>query len=505
MAEGANQQQQQRRVAGAYARATGALCGRLFAPYQRDGVRWMLGREFDPKKVRGGFLCDEMGLGKTVQTVATMLGNPLQRTLIVAPKSLLTQWEEEIQHFAPGLSVLLYDGRAGRRIGDEAVVLAPYSLMFTRRSAKSGSGSDTETVFHGYHWDRVILDEGHEIRNPKSKSFRSLNALRSGVRWVLTGTPVFNSMRDFVTLCGFLGVPAGLVQAETDRVRARFVLRRTKKDVAGFNQRLALPPCEFENVELDMYPEEEAAYREVYALSRDSVKEILKTDGPQAMKNMLILECFLRCRQAMIHPQIYLNGVAAKTEGEPARWEHGVAKTDRLMACIRDHPAEKSIVFCQFTSEMNIVQALLEAEGIRTFRIDGSVSCDGRRAQRVQFTKHPKGCVFVIQIKSGGVGLNLQAATRVYITSPCWNPATELQAIGRSHRTGQTGRVFVKKLVYRSADETLPSIEETIVQLQGHKSTVCADVLNDDRLRDQIPIKLSTAFTIHDLKNIFHV
>ena len=115
--------------------------------------------------------------------------------------------------------------------------------------------------------------------------------------------------------------------------------------------------------------------------------------------------------------------------------------------------------------------------------------------------------MFVIQIKSGGQGLNLQEATRVYITAPSWNPATELQAIARSHRTGQTHKVVVRKLIYAGTDE-LPSIEESMMELQGHKSVICSEVLNDPRLAGQIPAcKKGTteALTIREIKKIFHV
>ena len=100
------------------------------------------------------------------------------------------------------------------------------------------------------------------------------------------------------------------------------------------------------------------------------------------------------------------------------------------------------------------------------------------------------------------MGLNLQEATRVYITAPSWNPATELQAIGRSHRTGQTQRVYVKKLVYMGTDE-VPSIEQSVMELQGHKSKVCAEILNDKRLEGKIPIANSKGITVRDIKNIF--
>jgi SNF2 family DNA or RNA helicase len=158
--------------------------------------------------------------------------------------------------------------------------------------------------------------------------------------------------------------------------------------------------------------------------------------------------------------------------------------------------------------EMNHIECTLLEKGHTVFRIDGSVD-QAVRVQRLEdFRKCTRACVFVIQIKSGGQGLNLQEATRVYITAPSWNPATELQAIARSHRTGQTQKVIVRKLVYTGTEE-LPSIEESMMALQGHKSKICSEVLNDPRLAGQIPETARRAdageLTIREIKKIFHV
>ena len=147
---------------------------------------------------------------------------------------------------------------------------------------------------------------------------------------------------------------------------------------------------------------------------------------------------------------------------------------------------------------------MLQEEGIDTFRIDGGVTGYERREQINKFKTSKANSVFIIQIKAGGVGLNLQEASRVYITSPSWNPATELQAIGRAHRTGQTKEVHVKKIIYKSTME-LCSIEQTLVNLQGKKSEICAEVLMDERVKRQIPSIRKTDINIHDLKNFFSV
>jgi SNF2 family DNA or RNA helicase len=156
---------------------------------------------------------------------------------------------------------------------------------------------------------------------------------------------------------------------------------------------------------------------------------------------------------------------------------------------------------------MDYIQEKLTESGIPVFRIDGSILKERREAEIAGFKGGAKGSVFLIQIKAGGVGLNLQEATRVYITTPAWNPATELQAIGRAHRTGQTQRVVVRRLVYMGYDGAtpLPSVEQSIMQLQEGKARVCAEVLNDPTLATQVPNATKTKITIHALRKIFRV
>lgn len=431
----------------------------LFA-HQESGVNWLVKREYG-KLPRGGFLCDEMGLGKTIQLIETMVRNPLKRTLVVVPKSIVTQWSQELDR--RNMSVHIYDGPNRKHSDTKPIVLAPYSVI-------------ADLV--GTSWDRIILDEGHEIRNPKSKVFKTLCSIKADVRWVVSGTPVFNSMRDFVTLCQFVGISAGTVSREYDRVRNEYVLRRTKADVDLMGE----TPLTFENVEIDMYPEEEHLYHQAFIAGQDFIREA----GVDA-NSMEILECLLRVRQVMVWPQLYLDGMATKHAHDPEAYMGRSRKHETLIEFIAEHPDEKTLVFTQFTGETDRIQELLVARNVPTFRLDGNVDTI-ERVERIQaFKAAGPNAVFLIQIRAGGVGLNLQEASRVYITAPAWNPATELQAIGRSHRTGQTKPVIVKKLIYKDVSDELPSIEQSIVNLQLAKSKVCADVLGDRKLEQQVP------------------
>lgn len=477
-----------------YTLAKNSLNGRLFIPYQRDGVRWMLGMENQSTGPKGGFLLDEMGLGKTVQIISTILGNPKHRTLIIVPKSIINQWVEEINRFAPTLTINVFDGHK-RKIVPTDITVAPYTVL----TVKGGKPDDT-TPLHSVHWDRIILDEAHEIRNTASKVFKSVYRLHTHIRWIVTGTPVFNSMKDFVSLCMFLGLSKNVAQAMRSEIKDTYILRRTKEDLAHINERLRLPPCHFENVELDMHPTEKQLYKVAFQSAQDTIRDAFIHAQSVNAKNMVILECLLRARQCMIWPQMYLDGIAKQNDKVPEKWTERTNKMDTLFRLIDEHPREKTLIFCQFVGEMNYIQQNLTCP---VFRIDGSVHKDERVNQIAQFKNIQSGAAFIIQIKSGGVGLNLQEATRVYITAPSWNPATELQAICRSHRTGQTKIVYVKKLVYK-AFPGFVSVEEEMMALQGHKSIVCSKVLNDERIEKQIPVNRTTdKISIMDIKKIF--
>jgi hypothetical protein len=225
---------------------------------------------------------------------------------------------------------------------------------------------------------------------------------------------------------------------------------------------------------------------------------------------MELLEALLRVRQVLCWPQLYLDGMARKEDSDPVAWEGRSKKMEVLTELIQSHPKEKTLVFCHFTGEMDEIQERLTKLEIPTLRIDGSVLGETRE-ERVAAFKSAQSVpapVFLIQIKAGGVGLNLQEATRVYITSPSWNPATELQAIGRAHRTGQLKGVVVRRLVYTgsaSGVAPLPSVEMSIMQLQEGKAKVCAEILNDPRLATEVPNVPKTKVNIQTLKKIFAV
>lgn len=403
--------------------------------HQREGVEWMLKRE--KSMISGGILCDEMGLGKTIQTIATMVENQ-KTTLIVVPKSIVSQWVSELKKFAPHFEVCEYNG-THRKFTHTHVCVCPYSVVVDLVKEK---------------WGRIVLDEGHEIRNQKSLVFKTCMELKADTKWVLTGTPVFNKMKDFVSLCQFVGIHRKKVQAFFDDIKKEYVLRRVKSDI------IDIIPYDYENVELTMTEKERA----LYELAYDGLHE-----GD-------VLEGILRCRQVCAWPQLYYDGIYKKFGGEHLKWTGLTTKVKWLLHSIQKHPSEKSLVFTQFRGESLAIKIRIEHFLKREVYI-----LDGQTENRVEVingfkTSADEGAVFIIQIKSGGVGLNLQEATRVYIMQPSWNPATELQAISRSHRTNQKKKVYVKKLIYTGPD----IVETELVDLQNIKSVLCSKVIREE-------------------------
>ena len=431
--------------------------------HQRTGVDWMVARE--KADISGGFLCDDMGLGKTIQTIYTMIENPKKTTLIVVPKSIVGQWVSEIEKFAPSFSICEYNG-SNREFFESDVCVCPYSVA-------------VDLV--DYRWDRIVLDEGHEIRNANSLVHKTCMNFKAKTKWILSGTPVFNTMRDFVSLCKFVGISRKKVQAFYDEIREEYVLRRVKSDVIN------ITPIDFENVEIEMTEKERELYERAY-------NELM--DG-----SIDILEGILRCRQVCAWPQLYYDGLAKKFDIQREVWKGLTAKVKSLLKHIQKHEDEKSLVFTQFRGEAEAIKIRIEHFLKRkVFILDGDT--ENRDGVIQGFKDSPEGSVFIIQIKTGGVGLNLIEATRVYIMQPSWNPATELQAISRSHRCNQTRKVYVKKFLYKGPN----IIENELVDLQRIKSEICAQVLGDDDLKEQIPKASSVSnFVIRIGKNLYDI
>ena len=452
-------------------------------PYQEEGLGWL---QFLRRHGLGGILADDMGLGKTVQTLAHLAlekqqGRLLKPSLIVAPVSTLGNWQQEVQRFAPDLSVLLLHGTRRREafplIAKVDVVITGYSLLQL----------DSEVLL-AQDFYLIILDEAQTIKNPRAKVSGMARSLRAEHRLALTGTPVENHLGELWSL--FDCVQPGLLRDERhfqrhyrtpiekdgNRSRAQalaqrlapFLLRRTKDAVAK-----DLPPkteivetLEFEDRQRDFYDG-------VRLASHRRIQEVVRQQG-LARSQITILDALLKLRQACCDPRLL--GVSAGSAGRPesaARVESSgssevpSAKLEWLSTVLPELIAEgrRVLVFSQFTSMLRLIETEVTALGIEYCLLTGATVNRTEVIARFQAGAVP---LFLISLKAGGTGLNLTAADTVIHYDPWWNPAVEAQATDRAHRIGQDKPVFVYKLIAKD------TVEERIMQLQADKHALAS-------------------------------
>ncbi len=433
-------------------------------PYQREGLGWM---HFLAEASVGGILADDMGLGKTVQVLALLLERRAKArgpALVVAPLSVLFNWEREAARFAPGLQVVLHHGpqrgRTAARIEDADLVVTSYGTL------RQDAG-----MLKTIQFDCAVLDEAQTIKNGKSQGAKAARLLNADLRLALSGTPVENHLGELASILrytnpGLVDGSKALVDAfggpradiATARLVARavrpFLLRRTKEQVAQ-----ELP----EKTEQIVSVEFSAAERRTYDDMRKRIAaEILQMEAELGLERigLHVLEAMLRLRQFACHPGLI----------DPSLVGESSSKLDTLLERLEEVIASghKALVFSQFTSFLAIVRARLDARGVRYEYLDGKTR---DREQRVNsFQEDASIPLFLISLKAGGAGLNLTAADYVFLLDPWWNPAVEAQAIDRTHRIGQTRPVTAYRLITRG------TIEDKVRELQDRKRAL-ADAL----------------------------
>ena len=416
--------------------------------YQLAGYRWL---RFLGEQGLGGVLADDMGLGKTVQALAALLADRGSGpSLVVAPTSVLHNWEAEAGRFAPELSLAILHGAGRDRVDIESHDLLITSYALLRLDVERLEAIDFRTV---------VLDEAQAIKNPDSQTARAARRLSAGRRLALTGTPIENHLRELWSLFEFLmpgffgsrrrfderfgpGSPEALMALRA-RVRP-FVLRRLKSEVAT-----ELPPRTETVLRCPLSEPQRAAY------------EALRTGAGGLRGRIAILALLTRLRQAACD--------AALLPDTPAEVASG--KLDVLLDALTEVADEgcRALVFSQWTSLLDRVEPRLEQAGLEWTRLDGSTR--DRRAVVDRFQDPDGPPVFLISLKAGGTGLNLTAADHVFHLDPWWNPATEQQAVGRAHRIGQDKPVFVWKLV------SAGTVEERVLALQERKRALAGAVL----------------------------
>lgn len=482
----------------------GALNCTLIRPYQPEGCLWMVKREtesifIDDERIpNGGILADEVGLGKTIQVLSVIVANPKRRTLIIVPKSIVSQWKEQVLKFVKNPVLFVIDST--KQIIDfnnDGIYLISQSIINHKNVNVGKSG------IHDVYWDRVIIDEAHSLRNKKSKFYESCMLIKSDIKWGVTATPVMNRMSDFVNIMNWIGVSQYLCQGHKNVVSIHCVLRRTKNDIKNSTKfDFNMKECHIEVKYIPFVNEDELKlFLKVYNEEREKLLY-------QKTRNISdLLEHLLRVRQLCVHPQIYLDGMTKKKKNDFGKWSFDcVTKMYELDKCIRLQPSEdKTLIFCQFVQEIDIYKKYMETQGYLSVRLDGTMNTKERDRALYEFNTNPDCKLFFIQINTGGQGINLQQANYVYIMSPNWNPAVEYQAIGRAFRTGQKKTVYVTKFCISSGNKSIPFVEENIIKLQERKKIIISDILNDESIVNDGVVHKDLVLNKEEILKLFNI
>lgn len=460
--------------------------GVSYLPHQEVGIRWMLAREAAGAAVcRGGILADDMGLGKTFQTIGLLLNSAETewRTLIVCPPALVAGWKEELKACGFKVSELNQGTDTWMPVaaGERGVWLTTYpKLVAIARCIVDCAGD--RAAGHMFH--RIVLDEGHCIRNgvgtARGKAADVIAGAGSVVaRWILSATPVQNGPADWRNLCRWLrtGADEAVVgdKAPVD-VAGTVMLRRTMAELRGVVEALP-PPPRFLCRDLQMV--RGSAEDRLFRAMCDQLDDVVDDSRVSAFVK---LELYLRIQQFLVHPQIYIQAMRDKLRGAYPRpdWTGTATKWDAFARDLAEGVAAKegTIVFCQFRAEMDRVVQLADRMEVAVWCVRGGMGADAVghavRAARDAVAAGERGVVVVVQIVAGGAGLNLQFCRRVLFLSQHWNPAVVHQAVGRAVRIGQRGVVDV--VMYRVVDDVMDNLDRLMVDRHLAKIEVARDV-----------------------------
>lgn len=473
---------------------------KVLREYQKRGFLWIKTLNYNGF---GGILADDMGLGKTLQVIAFLLSEFLERevnvmeneaglgtntveatarqhekkqrnALIVAPASLVYNWSNEIQRFAPKLMTRMVTGTAAERkkilaeAGNEDVLLTSYDLL--KRDISE---------YEEYKFRCEIIDEAQYIKNANTQAAKAVKKVQADFRLALTGTPVENRLSELWSIFDYLmpgflysykkfreEVEVPVVQnSDEDAIKRLqkmirpFVLRRLKKEVLT-----DLPDKLEENMFVQLTGEQQKLYdahvkRMMLMLDKQSEEEF-KTS------KITILAELTKLRQICCDPSLVFVDYKADS-----------AKVDMCLNMIRNavESGHKILLFSQFTTMLDHLAKRLEEEKISYYMLTGSTSKE-KRAQMVENFNEDETQVFCISLKAGGTGLNLTAADIVIHFDPWWNLAVQNQATDRAHRIGQKNVVNVYKLIVKD------TIEENIMKLQEKKRELADQILEGEGL-----------------------
>lgn len=436
--------------------------------YQIAGFKWLKSLA---KYSLGGILADDMGLGKTLQVISLLSSEKASSpSIVVCPTSLVYNWKSEIEKFSPDISALIIAGTSSERlsliktINDYDLILTSYDLI----------KRDIE-YYENFEFKYCILDEAQYIKNSSTQNAKAVKLLNSEVRFVLTGTPIENSLADLWSIFDFI-LPGYLfsykkfkdkyeipIVKDEDRDMLKrlnkqispFILRRLKKDVLK-----ELP----DKIETLTFAQMEETQRKLYAAElmklNSEFRNEIKENGYKKSQ-IKILSMLTRLRQICCDPALCFDD-----------YDGGSAKLDLCMEIIKNsiENNHKVLVFSQFTSMLRIIERQLEINNIDYFKLTGATKSIERleMANKFNLDNTP---VFLISLKAGGTGLNLTGADVVIHFDPWWNISAQNQATDRTHRIGQNNKVQVFKLIAKN------TIEEKIENLQQNKKDLAESVI----------------------------
>jgi superfamily II DNA or RNA helicase len=481
-----------------------AICAQL-RPYQLSGFQWLA---FLWTQGLGGILADDMGLGKTLQALALIqhakdarqaegAGGtegtesadpaPARPFLVVTPTSVLANWTAEAERFAPDLKVVTVSDTFGRRGGSLTDVIDGADAVVTSYTLLR---LDFET-YGATEWSGLILDEAQYVKNHQSKAYQCARRVPTPFKVAITGTPMENNLMELWSLLSITapglfpnperfkdyyarpiekgGNPELLGQLRR-RIRP-LIMRRTKEQVAA-----DLPAKQEQVLEVELHPRHRKVYQTHLQRERQKVLGLLDDVNHN---RFTILRSLTLLRQLSLHAAL----VDEEHSDVPS------AKIDSLIEQIGDvvGGGHRALVFSQFTRFLRIARTRLEAAGVECCYLDGTTT---NRPAVISSFKEGTAPVFLISLKAGGFGLNLTEADYCFLLDPWWNPATEAQAVDRTHRIGQTRNVMVYRLIAAG------TIEEKVMALKARKQQLFSSVIDSDGA-------FSSALSADDIRALF--
>jgi len=433
-----------------------------YKSHQVSGIKWMLEREAGLNP--GGLLCDEMGLGKTMEVLGTIKNSKKAITLLLCPKAVIQQWCDAATKSKFNVMEL-----AGERWSRTSPLNPAEPWLYVTNYEKL-----RKSVFH-YNWDRIVLDEAQRIRNANSSAYKAVNSLKRKALWAVSATPIVNKVKDIINLFALVGYDGHKLANSSylNQAIEEACIHRSMDEMRHKIHDLPAAPTIIKEA-LDFNTEEEGDfYRSVQGKIAARWKHI---------ENDLTNEKFVlitRLRQLSLHPQVYIAGMKRRSVlGYPREdWVEPSTKFVALRKKLEKSPAAKWIVFCQFHDEMEILQAYLMTSPavFKVSQYHGGMT-DSQKQEVLSGTKgdlpqtEKRHEILLLQLQSGGVGLNLQHFTKIVFMSPWWTAALMDQAVGRAVRIGQKEIVEVTMLLLKE-EETM-NIDEMMIEKAESKRSI---------------------------------